>query len=79
MRNPQRNSTWRIVGIRPEFRAGKWIDKIHNIHNESNPKADPDFIMNAPAKSVFYDFQAQETVIGGVQNSSLAHPNARVG
>lgn len=66
--NPTRSSNWRICGIRPEYRAGMWVQDIMMIHNEEDPIVDPDFVMNAPLSSVLYDFMAQETVLNGVLN-----------
>lgn len=66
--NPDRVSSWRIVGIRPEYRAGLWVENITMIHNEDDSPPDEDFEVEAPIKTVLYDFQSQETVLNGLLN-----------
>ncbi len=67
---PNRTGVFRLVGIRPDFRAGMWVDKIISV-NSINP-ADTDYTINAPIQSVFHDFVNQVSIIGGIANATQA-------
>jgi hypothetical protein len=66
--NPERNSVWRVVGIRPSYRAGMWIDKVVMYVNGAE-QVTQDYVISAPLGSVLYDFTSQETVLGGLLNA----------
>ena len=62
-RFPKRQSSWQMIGIRPEFRAGDWIDKVKMVNAVDS---ESDFDINAPIETVTYDFIDQRTVLGGL-------------
>ena len=72
-----RRSSWRMVGIRKEWKVGTWIDVVDPIAVDSNSKTYPHTVeddeitptvykINAPLYSVTHDFMAQETILGGL-------------
>jgi hypothetical protein len=66
-RQPRRASTWRMIGIRPEYRAGQWLGKVHLVGGSDGA----DYTIQAPIESVVFDFKRQETVVGGLLSVSL--------
>jgi len=68
---PRRTSTWRMIGIRPEYTAGMWIKQITLVDpdNSDTDHPDTDYDISAAVESVTYDFQAQETIVGGLFSS----------
>jgi len=70
----KRTSTWAMIGIRPDFRAGMYIEKIQ----VTGQGGDTDYIIQAPINSVVYDFMAQVTHVGGLV-SATAGTGARSG
>jgi len=63
---PERNSVWKMPGIRPEYRAGDWIFSVELVGGASG---DTDYDISAPIESITYDFMAQETHAGGLLSS----------
>lgn len=67
---PRKLSSWKMIGIRPEYKAGTWIGKVTTVGYENDPAAktqDPDYNILAPIESVVYQFTApQQTIIGGL-------------
>jgi hypothetical protein len=59
----QRRSSWRLVGIRPDFRAGLWIGNAKVRNGEAG---DRDYPIQAPVSSVCFDFLGQTTHVGGL-------------
>ena len=56
-------SLWRMVGIRPSYYVGKWIEKVKMV----SPLSDEgDWLIDAPIESVTFDFQGNETIINGL-------------
>ncbi len=76
MQNPERNSVWRIIGIRPEFQEGMWINQVRNINSDFD-ELNTD--IDAPLNSVLFDFMAQETALNGVMNMTRESRNAKAG
>jgi hypothetical protein len=62
-RHPKRTSSWKMVGIRPEYRAGDWIGKIDFVDADSS---DQEYELDAPLTVVRWDFMAQVTDLGGL-------------
>ncbi|MFQ5409628.1 MAG: hypothetical protein ACE5FI_14560 [Anaerolineales bacterium] len=62
-RHVYRASSWKLVGIRPEYRAGLWISKITPIGGDSS---DTPYLVEAPLLRVTWDFSAQTTICGGL-------------
>ena len=65
-KHPRRRTSWKMVGIRPEyaFSAGDWIHKVKVINPQTS--TDRDYIIDAPVMTVTFDFEKQETIIGGL-------------
>ena len=56
-------SLWRVVGIRPSYYVGKWIEKVKMV----SPLSDEgDWLIEAPIESVTFDFLNNETIINGL-------------
>lgn len=76
---PRKSSTWHMVGIRPEYRAGLWVQKIKMIGASGN---DTDYDINAPIEQVTWDFLHQRTLVGGLISQlariKAAKPNKKV-
>jgi hypothetical protein len=66
-RLPMRMTSWKMIGIRNEWHAGDWINKI-KVRGASD---DPDVLINGPIRSVTFDFLAQETRLGGIIYTGL--------
>lgn len=60
---PHRNSTWKIIGIRPEYHAGMFID---HVEIRDGNAADKNYDLKSIVATVLYDFENQETVLGGL-------------
>ena len=58
----RRISSWKMIGIRPEFDAGMYIDRI----KVAGQTGDQDYLIQAPIETVSYDFVAQVTAVGGL-------------
>lgn len=56
-----RRSSWKMVGIRPTWEVGNWVNYIELIG--SGEYAYP---VKAPVLSIVHDFQNQTTIIGGL-------------
>lgn len=63
---PQRRSSWKMVGIRTDYRAGTWIRNVKVYGHENTDVEDTDYTIWAPLKSVVYDFDHQMTLLGGL-------------
>jgi len=61
-RHPRRSSTWRMIGIRPEYKAGTWV---HDVVL----KGEGSYRIEAPIGRVTFDFVKQETVIEGLDST----------
>ena len=60
---PRKLSSWKMIGIRPEYKPGIWINEVDT---GSDPD-DPHYKILAPIESVTYQFSSpQQTVIGGL-------------
>lgn len=59
----KRRSSWRLVGIRPDFYAGLWVGNAKMVNGQAG---DRDFKLLAPIKTVAYDFLGQTTHVGGL-------------
>lgn len=68
---PEISSQWSLIGIRTDYEVGTWIDRVM-VYGATD---DSDFPINAPLKSVLYDFENQVTVCGGVLHSSVRPAN----
>jgi hypothetical protein len=66
---PEISSQWSMIGIRSEYGVGGWIADVQPIG--SSPGGDPPYTINAPVKTVLFDFDNQITVIGGLLHSSV--------
>lgn len=55
----KRRSSWKLIGIRPEYRAGMWINKINFTDGT-------EYRLDAALENVTYDFLNQETILGGL-------------
>ena len=58
----RRASSWKLIGIRPDYDAGMYIDTI----KVSGQSGDRDYTIQAPVESVTYDFVNQVTLVGGL-------------
>ena len=56
-----RRSSWKMVGIRPVWEVGQWVDNIYPIGSGEYL-----YPIKAPILSIVHDFQAQVTTIGGL-------------
>jgi len=56
-----RTSSWSMIGIRSDFAAGDYVDKVHLYNDDTD-----DYKLRGDIKNVTYDFQNQVTHIGGV-------------
>ena len=56
-----RRSSWKMVGIRPSWEVGQWINDIEMINADSG-----NYPIKAPIMSIVHDFQGQVTTIGGL-------------
>jgi hypothetical protein len=63
VQSPHRSSSWSMIGIRPEFRAGVFLGKVKVLEAEAD---DADYVINGPVEVVTFDFANQETRIGNV-------------
>lgn len=69
-----RLSSWKMVGIRPEWKIGQWITQVDQIAVGTggtigfigNP-----YKINAPIRSLVFDFHEQDTTIGGLIGESF--------
>ena len=59
-----------MVGIRPEWRVGMWIDQVEQISVDENGnigQVGTPYRINGPIRSIVYDFaNKQDTTIGGI-------------
>ena len=62
-KHPRRKSSWKLVGIRPEWFAGAWVSRIDVVGGNS---ADQSYKVDAPIMSVVWDFVNNQTVLGGL-------------
>jgi len=53
-----RRSVWRLIGIRPEFRAGLYLREVRLVGGTLDA-----FPVRAPLARVIYDFERQETIV----------------
>lgn len=58
----KRMSSWYLVGIQPNIRAGKFVHQI----STSGQSGDSPYVLDAPAATVVWDFQGQRTICGGL-------------
>jgi hypothetical protein len=61
---PNRESTWRLMGIDTTVAPGTWIDNVHVFGGLDDKETDYD--LGAPIGSVVHDFQSQVTTYGGL-------------
>lgn len=64
-----RLSSWKMVGIRPEWKVGQWINQVDQIFVDNNGfvgSAGLPYKINAPIRSIVFDFMEQDTTIGGL-------------
>jgi hypothetical protein len=67
-----RRSSWKMIGIRPEWTVGVWVDSILLLEQNEAGDALKDsgesktYPINAPILSVVHDFQQQVTNINGL-------------
>jgi len=60
---PQRRTSWKMIGIRPEYRAGQWVSFVEV---RGGPASDQNVLLNSPIDNVTFDFSMQETRLGGM-------------
>jgi len=60
---PLQESIWRLIGIRPSYQVGTWINKISMI---KPLPLDSDWPIEAPIESITFDFLNNETIINGL-------------
>ena len=60
----KRLSRWIFPGIRSEYRAGLYVDKIKIINPDDD--TDKDYIIKSPIYNVTYNFIDYTTTIGGL-------------
>jgi len=63
MRHPRRSTSWRMIGIHTEYKAGDWIGTTEFIEPAG---ADLNYEVQASLSSVTHDFQEQITTLGGL-------------
>lgn len=60
---PKRRSSWKMPGIRPEWRAGQWLGRVQVLQGATG---DTDYEIDSPIGTVLYDYLHQQTIIGGL-------------
>jgi hypothetical protein len=68
-RHPRRSSTWRLIGIRPEYKAGTWV---RDVVFRSDPNGIASYRIDAPIGRVVLDYVRQETVLHGLDGGPTA-------
>jgi len=69
-----RLSSWKMVGIRPEWKVGQWINQIDQItalDDGSIGGFGAPYRINAPIRSIVFDYENQDTTIGGLIGESF--------
>lgn len=64
---PEISSQWSMIGIRSEYGVGAWIAGVQPIGSSG----DDAYQINAPIKTVLFDFDNQITVIGGLLHTNV--------
>jgi hypothetical protein len=59
---PLRHAPWRLIGIRPEFRPGTFIERVELRGGDGRPAGDP-YAVRAPVLRAVYDFPSQYTIL----------------
>jgi hypothetical protein len=59
----KRRSSWKMVGIRSEYRPGLWVRKVVI---RGGAAGDLDYWISAPVRTVVFDFLRQTTNVGGL-------------
>jgi hypothetical protein len=62
-KRPEKRSSFVFRGIRREYFAGVWLNSIKILDGAANDQV---FTIQAPIKTVTYDFVTQETKVGGL-------------
>ena len=76
LRHIRRRSSWKLLGIRPEYRAGDWVSYVHIVGYDASGNqynlgggSTVDYSrydIQAPIATVTYDFDNQVTTVGGL-------------
>lgn len=61
---PSRQSTFRLIGVRPDWRAGDRLQYVEMKHPDAG--SDFQYVIRAPVTELLHDFLLQETVLGGI-------------
>jgi len=73
-RRRRQASSWRLIGIRPEYHAGDFIGKIKC---SGGGAGDRDYDLNAPLDILTRDYMHQETIAGNIPEHGHASTVAR--
>ena len=70
----QRLSSWKMFGVRPEWKIGMWIDQVEQIGvfaGGQTYQVGAPYRINGPIRSIVFDFDnEQATTIGGIIGES---------